>query len=182
MKRHRICPAEIGGILDIPWRKFLHNPKKILSPFIRKGMTVMDLGCGPGFFTRDIAEMVGDEGKVIAVDVQQGMLDRIAGKLRKTSFSHRVECHLSGADHIGWKGKADFIFAFYVVHEVLYPENFLFEWEELLNEGGSILIAEPLFHVKKKDFYEMVDRLVERGWKVSPGPKIRYSRSVLVTR
>jgi ubiquinone/menaquinone biosynthesis C-methylase UbiE len=39
-------------------------------------MTVLDIGCGPGFFTIDMARMVGDSGRVIAADLQAAMLQK----------------------------------------------------------------------------------------------------------
>jgi len=46
-----VCPAEFAGSLDNSFRRWLHNPQKILKPYIKEGMTVLDLGCGPGVFT-----------------------------------------------------------------------------------------------------------------------------------
>ena len=38
------------------------------------GMKIMDIGCGPGFFTLPMAELTGKDGLVIAVDIQDEML------------------------------------------------------------------------------------------------------------
>ena len=70
----RVCPVERAGSLDNRFRRWLQDPRKILSPHIKEGMTVLDLGCGPGYFTIDIAQMVGKSGRVIAADLQEGML------------------------------------------------------------------------------------------------------------
>jgi hypothetical protein len=45
--KHRICPVERAGALGIFSRKLLQNPRKILGPHVKDGMTVLDLGCGP---------------------------------------------------------------------------------------------------------------------------------------
>ena len=52
----------------------IHNSEKILGGHIESGQTVLDLGCGSGTFTIAMAKMVGELGKVIAVDVQDEML------------------------------------------------------------------------------------------------------------
>ena len=80
--RNRICPVKEAGKLDSFFRKFIQNPEKILRPFIKKGMTVLDYGCGPGFFTVKIAEMLEGQGKVIAADLQEGMLEIIRKKIK----------------------------------------------------------------------------------------------------
>ena len=81
-KNKRICPVEYAGGLDNSFRRLLQNPGKILKPYIHEGMTVLDLGCGPGFFSIEIAKMLKDSGKVIAADLQEGMLERVRQKIR----------------------------------------------------------------------------------------------------
>ncbi|MCP4372916.1 MAG: SAM-dependent methyltransferase, partial [Deltaproteobacteria bacterium] len=58
-RNNRICPVERAGSLDSRIRRWLQNPQKILKPYIKEGMTVLDVGCGPGFFSIDMAQMVG---------------------------------------------------------------------------------------------------------------------------
>ncbi len=48
--KNRVCPVERAGNLDNRFRRWIQNPRKILGPYMREGMTVLDLGCGPGFF------------------------------------------------------------------------------------------------------------------------------------
>ncbi len=66
--RNRVCPVELAHSLDSRVRRWLQNPQKILSPFVSEGMTALDVGCGPGFFSIELARLVGPEGKVIAWD------------------------------------------------------------------------------------------------------------------
>ena len=65
-KNEHVCPVEKAGGFDSGIRKLLQRPKKILGNYAREGMTVLDLGCGPGFFSVEMAEMVGASGKVIS--------------------------------------------------------------------------------------------------------------------
>ena len=67
----RICSWKIAFALDNPIRRLIHDPKKILGGYIEPGQTVLDIGCGPGTFSIAMAKMVGESGKVIAVDVQE---------------------------------------------------------------------------------------------------------------
>ena len=76
-QNHQICQVERAGALDNGLRRLVQNPRKILNPFIREGMTVLDIGCGPGFFSVEIAKMLNGKGKVIAADAQEGMLHSI---------------------------------------------------------------------------------------------------------
>ena len=43
----KLCPVERAGALDLSLRKVAHYPTKILKPYIKTGMTVLDVGCGP---------------------------------------------------------------------------------------------------------------------------------------
>ena len=68
-----ICPWWMGYLLANPLRRLLEEPEKLIGPFVKEGMTVVDYGCGMGFFTLPMARLVGPGGKVIAVDVQEKM-------------------------------------------------------------------------------------------------------------
>ncbi len=46
-ERNRVCPVELAGSLDNRFRRWLQNPRKILAPYVREGMKVLDIGCGP---------------------------------------------------------------------------------------------------------------------------------------
>jgi ubiquinone/menaquinone biosynthesis C-methylase UbiE len=70
----RVCPVERAGWLTNPVRRWFQNPERILKDYVKEGMTVLDIGCGPGFFSVAMATMVGETGKVIAADIQDGML------------------------------------------------------------------------------------------------------------
>ncbi len=49
-RNNHVCPVEEAGILDNKFRRWLQKPQKIVSPYIEEGITVLDIGCGPGFF------------------------------------------------------------------------------------------------------------------------------------
>ena len=68
---------------DNPFRKLIHDPKKMFKKYVHEGMTVMDIGCGLGCFSIDLAKMVGKEGKVYSVDLQKGMLDRLMKRAKR---------------------------------------------------------------------------------------------------
>src|SRR5512134_2750063 len=89
-ERNRVCPVELAPSLDSRIRSWLQNPHDILAPYVRVGMRALDVGCGPGFFSIEMARMVGPSGKVISADLQEGMLTRLAEKIRGTELEKRI--------------------------------------------------------------------------------------------
>ena len=61
------CPWWLLFTLDNPLCRLVHDPQKILCPYVNDGDTVLNLGCGMGYFTLSLAELVGQGGRVIAL-------------------------------------------------------------------------------------------------------------------
>ena len=104
-----VCPWWGGYFIDNPLRRWVHNPHAILSPYVTTGMTVLDFGCGMGLFAIALAKLVGETGKVIAVDLQQQMLDVLVkrasapkwptGSYRTAALPTRCSCSSRAASH-----------------------------------------------------------------------------------
>ncbi|MFZ2471339.1 MAG: methyltransferase domain-containing protein [Methanothrix sp.] len=177
----RICSWKIAFALDNPIRRIIHNPQKILGGYIEPGQTVLDLGCGPGTFSLAMANMVGESGKVIAVDVQEEMLQIVREKAARQGRGSIIVTHKSGPDRIGLSEKVDFALAFYMVHEVPNAESFLKEVAYVLKPKGKLLIVEPKMHVSAAAFEKTIDIARQAGLKPISEPKIRFSRSKLLS-
>lgn len=179
-KRPYVCPVELAGSLDNSIRRLVHKPGKILEGYIRKEMTVLDLGCGPGYFTVELAKLVGDGGKVIAADLQQGMLDKVRVKIRGTDLEQIVEIHKCQDGKIGITQNVDFVFAFWMIHEVPDQDKLFRELKSFLKSGGNFYIIEPKFHVSLKSFESMIARTEHMGFKIIKRPKVAFSRAILL--
>jgi ubiquinone/menaquinone biosynthesis C-methylase UbiE len=167
--------------LDNPIRRLIHNPQKILGGYIEPGQTVLDLGCGPGTFSLAMAKMVGESGKVIAVDVQEEMLQIVRKKAARQGLESRIVTHKSGPDGIGISEKVDFALAFYMVHEVPDSEAFLKETASVLKPKGKLLVVEPKMHVSAAAFEKTIEVARQAGLRFISEPKIRFSRSKLLS-
>jgi ubiquinone/menaquinone biosynthesis C-methylase UbiE len=174
-----VCPYKYSLFLDNWIRKLFQHPKKIVGEYIGIGDTVIDVGCGPGFFSIEMAKMVGDRGRVIAVDLQAEMLAHVGRKARKQGVDHIVEPHRCSADQIGLKCQADFILAFYMVHEAPEPENLLAEIRTMLKTGGRLLAVEPKWHVSRKHFESMIGAGERAGLKAVDFPEGKGGRGVV---
>jgi ubiquinone/menaquinone biosynthesis C-methylase UbiE len=179
--KQRVCPVENAGSLDNVVRKWIQNPEKILLPYIQPGMSVMDFGCGPGFFTMTMAKMVEKGGKVFAVDLQEGMLQKVKEKIQSTELEDRIKLHQCKESGIGVSELFDFVLAFYVVHEVPNQEAFFYELKSLVKPGGTVLIVEPPFHVSKKAFQKCLQKAREAGFNAERGSSVILSKTALLS-
>ena len=177
-----VCPVERAGGLDNRMRRWVQNPRKILAPYIKEGMRVLDLGCGPGFFTIDIAHMVGRSGRVIATDLQEGMLARVRDKISNTELADRIILHKCEENTIDLSVQVDFVLAFYMVHEVPDQEQFFGELATLLKPGGVVLIVEPPIHVSRLAFAETIGKAQAAGFIPVERPRIFLSKAVVLKK
>lgn len=184
MAKH-VCPVWVAHLLASPFRKLLQNPKKMLSPFVTQGMTVLDIGCAMGFFSLPLAEMVGENGKVICVDVQEKMIDSVKKRAHKAGLSDRIKTHLCSQSSLGladFKERIDFALAFAVVHEVTDATIFFSETYEIISPEGIFMVAEPRFHVSETEFRETFSIAQQQGFKPVKNFQNFLSWSVLLEK
>jgi ubiquinone/menaquinone biosynthesis C-methylase UbiE len=181
-REHRVCPVEAAGSLDNRIRRWLQNPRRLLRAYVREGMTVLDLGCGPGFFTLGMAQMVGPSGRVIAADLQDAMLRIVKAKIRGTELENRVTLHKCDESSIGLSESVDFILAFYMVHEVQGLRDLFAELATILRPGGTVLVVEPPLHVSKKAFEATITIANETGLMDLERPRMFPNKAALLTR
>lgn len=140
-------PFEKKEILDDVERLTYLNPVSFLAQIgLKKGMTVADIGCGTGFFTTSLAEHVGEQGKVYAVDVVDEMLEVVNEKIKRLSLAN-VETRQSKENNIPLpNSEVDLAFTLAVFHE--------FDDTATLDEIKRVLKDEGIFVVidwKKED-------------------------------
>ena len=181
-EKSRVCPVILAGGLDNKIRRWLQNPRKILAPYINQGMTVLDLGCGPGLFTVELAQMVGKEGRVIAADLQEGMLRKLREKIQGTYLEERITVHKCEVNRLGLSEGVDFVLAFYMVHEVPDQGNLFNEIKSILKPNGQVFIVEPPFHTSKKAFEETIRKAKDAGLMVVDRPKMFPNKAVILQK
>jgi len=186
--RHRgahVCPWWAGYLLVNPLRRLLENPARILAPDVREGMTVLDPGCGMGYFTLPLARMVGPRGRVLAVDLQPRMIRGLETRLRRAGLQDRVEASVCDADDLrlaSEAGSVDLITAIHVIHEAPDARTFLEQCRRLLREGGKLLVLEPRGHVKKAGFDAVLGAARDCGFKQLPRPEVHRGHAAQLLR
>ncbi len=185
MPREHICPVWIGHLLASPIRRLMHDPRAICGRNVREGMTVFEPGCAMGFFTLELARLVGSSGRVVAVDVQPGMLERLRRRARRAGLDDRIEARLATRDDMGvldLEGKVDFALAFYMVHELRDQAAFFELCRKLLAPGRALLVSEPKGHVREDAFARMLDLASGAGLEIAERPRLALSRSAVLVK
>lgn len=177
-----VCPHQFAFFLDNWIRRWLQRPARIVGEYIQTGDTVLDIGCGPGFFTLDMARMVGAEGRVYAIDLQAAMLTRVGRKAARKGYDDRIHLHHCPSDRIELEVQADFALAYYMIHETPSVEAFLYEAYQMVRPGGRLLAVEPPMHVNRTDFEEMCRLGQPLGWEIADFPTKKGGHAALFQR
>jgi SAM-dependent methyltransferase len=175
----------MGYLLASPLRRRVLNPQKLLAPYIREGMTVLEPGPGMGFFTLELLRLVGPSGRVVAVDLQPRMLSALRRRATKAGLDMRLDARLCERDSMGigdLDERVDFTLLFAVVHEAPAAGPFFVEVSRALQPDGSALLAEPMGHVKRIEFDDEVAAADRAGLRTVERPAIRRSYTALLTR
>ncbi|EKQ56171.1 MULTISPECIES: class I SAM-dependent methyltransferase [unclassified Clostridium] len=129
--------------LDNEQRRKLLPPKQTLINLgLQKGDMMADIGCGIGYFTIPASKIVGDSGKIIAMDISPEMLQDVQMKINENNISN-IEIILTEENNLKLEdNKATFAFISLVLHEANDKENFLSEVKRIIAPGGKIAIVE----------------------------------------
>jgi len=179
--RTGVCPWWLCFTFDNPLRRVLQNPRKILEGIVQQGQNVLDIGCGMGYFSIPLAQLVGSSGSVTCIDLQQHMLDATKQRAEGAGVGGIIKYHRCTKDSLGLTGKADFALTFWMVHEVPGKQRFLGEIKEALKTGGQLLLAEPRLHVTRQAFDATVSDAQAVGFQVAAAPRVSMSMAVLLT-
>jgi len=149
---HKFHPQHTARLLSEEREKAL-SPRRLLEEAgLKAGDTFIDVGCGPGFFTLPASSIVGEKGRVFAVDTQQEMLDQL--KARKPSKN--VILLKSGESSVPVDpSSADLVLIAFVLHEAERKNVFLREMKRITKAGGTVLIID--WKKKKEEHGPPVD-------------------------
>lgn len=175
------CPWWLCFTFDNPLRGLLQNPFKILSSYVNQDDTVLDIGPGMGYFTFPLSKMTGAKGKVVALDIQEGMLKRLEKKVIKNRIEN-IKIKLYDGNKFDLQEKFNFILLFWMYHEVINKPLFIKEIESVMISGASLLIAEPKMHVSKKRFDVSIQLLTDAGFIIVEEPRISLSHAVVMRK
>ena len=185
MAEHGVCPWWAGPLLASPVRKLAMSPVRLLEPFVSVGMAALEPGPGMGFFTLELARLVGPSGRVVAVDVQPQMIAGLRRRAARAGLLDRIEARVAPATTMALDEREsafDFVLAFAVVHELPSAEIFFAEAARAMRPAASLLLVEPAGHVGHGEFEKELGFAAQSGLAAFPGPHVWRSRSAVLKK
>lgn len=175
-----VCPWWLIFLFDNPLRQLFQPPARMLGSLVAPGYTCLDMGCGMGYFTVPLAQLVGPNGRVVAVDVQPRMLQGAARRAQRHGVTDRIS--LCRPQDPEWTApeKYDFILAFWMLHEVPDRGSLLGSLRTVLKRGGRLLLVEPRLHVRKRHWEQSLALAEGAGLAARTGPPVAFSRTVIL--
>lgn len=142
-------PRQFAGMLDLPLRRQYLDPGEVLGMYgVTGGMTVLDVGCGTGLFTVEVARMLGNDGQVHAVDVQPSMIERTRARAAGAGVAPMVQLHHGGVYDLPFGDDTiDLAVLISTLGEVPDKPAALSELRRVLKPGARLGISEELLFV-----------------------------------
>jgi ubiquinone/menaquinone biosynthesis C-methylase UbiE len=136
-------------------RRLFDSPRELVERYVTEGQMVADLGCGPGYYTIALAESVGSNGKVYAVDSDEKAVRAVEKKAEKRGYNN-IETHTSSASELSFikDGAVDFVLAHGLLCSMAPQQH-----EPAVNEMRRILKPRGLAYLSvAKGPWSYVDR------------------------
>ena len=134
-----------GGIawLDRPERGDEEHPEAVIDAMdLRGGEVVADLGAGSGYFTFRLAAKVGNAGKVLAVEIQDEMIETLRRHAKAMGATNVEEVKASETDPKLPASGVDRVLMVDVYHELAYPFEVMTKVRDALKPGGRVVFVE----------------------------------------
>jgi ubiquinone/menaquinone biosynthesis C-methylase UbiE len=129
--------------LDRPEREKEEAPSKAIAALaIAPGAVVADIGAGSGYYTSMLAKAVGPSGRVVATDLQPGMLDLIRARVTREKLSNVEIVQGRSDDPVLPANTFDLVLMVDVYHELSAPRAFVRKLGEALKADGRLVLIE----------------------------------------
>ena len=152
--------------LERPERESEEQPQLLIDALeIKPGQTIADLGAGSGYYSFRIAPLVGQQGKVLAIDVEPRMLRIIADAPTRAASQTSPRCSAPRSDPNLPPNSVDLLFMVDVYHELDFPFEMMMKVREALKPGGRVALVEYRAEDPKvmiKAVHKMSERQVVR--------------------
>jgi ubiquinone/menaquinone biosynthesis C-methylase UbiE len=145
-RRPEAFSADRADDLLNPLRAVFMPAGKTLKHFdLRPGQTVLEPGPGPGYYTIEASRIVGPDGRLVCVDLQRAMIERLAARLAEAGADANVHVVVGNAMRLPLRsGTVDRAFLVTVLGEIPDPVDALAELQRVLAPDGILAIDETM--------------------------------------
>ncbi len=136
-------PEFMADLIDNPLRRRMQPPAEIARRHgITPGMTVLDVGPGNGTYTLAAAQLLGEEGRLYAIDIEPKMVDRVKARMQKENLQN-IEARVADAFALPFADSFfDLVYLITVIGEIPTPEKAFREFYRVLKPGGTLAFSE----------------------------------------
>lgn len=148
-----------------------HTEKLVEELKVRPGDVVADIGCGTGYFSRRLAEKVGDRGQVLAVDIQQEMLELLTNRMAAAKIRNVKPVLGTVTDPKLPRASVDLVLLVDVYHEFEHPREMMDAICRALKTGGRVVFVEFRAEdrsVPIKPLHKMAEEQVKKEMSAQP--------------
>jgi len=148
----------ISIIHDSLYRVFVEPKRLLRAAGLAEGRIVLEVGCGPGFFTVPAAEMIGKTGRLFSLDINPAAVERVRNEV-ETKGLLNTEVMLADASKTGLPNESiDIAFLFGVLHSLKDLDSVLQEMHRIMNKDGLLAVQKTAFSEKS-----LLDRVTRGG-------------------
>lgn len=182
-QRHPVSGRELAPTMGVEGAAWLDRPEReaeeapsqaIAALKIAPGSVVADVGAGSGYYTVRLSEVVGPGGRVVATDLQPGMLDLIRAKVVRLGLANVTLVQGRPDDPVLPAATFDLIVMVDVYHELASPQIFVRKLREALKPGGRLVLIEfrledprvPIREVHKMSVAQVREELGADGFQI----------------
>jgi precorrin-6B methylase 2 len=167
--------VEGAAWLDRPEREVEEAPSTAIAALgIAPGSVVADVGAGSGYYTVRLSKVVGPRGRVVATDLQPGMLDLIRSKVEREGLTNVTLVQGRPDDPVLPAATFDLIVMVDVYHELASPQIFVRKLREALKPDGRLVLIEfrledprvPIREVHKMSVSQVREELGADGFQI----------------
>lgn len=177
--------------LDNPQRRKVLPPDKVIDLLeMKPGQEVADVGCGIGYFSIPMSKVVGESGKVYAIDISPNMLEEVKLRVEREKINN-IETIQSLENDFKIRDKSvDMVFTSTVFHEIDSTNSFLKECNRVLKDQGCLVILDwnkvnedygPPIH-KRKDIKEVIEAIENNKFSLNKEEYLGNSFYIVVAK
>ncbi len=145
-----------------------HHAEALRLANVQDGQRVLDVACGTGRGTVGLAQAIGPNGRIDALDLSEAMMNQARAKIENLGLSNRVHFKLGNARELPYSNETfDLVYNGYMF-DLIPLDGFspiLKEMARVLKPGGKLVLVNMSKPDERKTFYE---RIYEKGWAVMP--------------